>query len=248
MKSLLSITLVCISLWAFGQQTEGKITFVESRKLEIDLPEEIRNSGMKIPDKQESRMELLFNSSSASYRTAPNQEEENGEVNIQEEGVHIQMKFDRPSSIRYTSLTDKQVIQQQEFMGKMFLISGEQKPFEWKITAEQRQMDQFLCQKAIHTDSTRTIVAWFTPQIPVSLGPANLGGLPGMILDAEINEGETIYQVTEIVLDDLSEGVIAPPSKGKAVTKEEFDTIVDEKMKEMQESQGGGNVIKVIRN
>ncbi|MEM9717702.1 MAG: GLPGLI family protein [Bacteroidota bacterium] len=248
MKSLLTLIGICLCLLTWGQQTEGKITFVESLKLEIDLPEEIKNSGVELPDKQVNNMELVFNANAGVYQAAPDLEVDQNEVNIQEEGVQIKMKFSDPSNIRHTDLGSRQVIQQREFMGKMFLISGERKPYKWKITSEQKQMDQFLCQKAVYTDSTQTIIAWFTPQIPVSLGPGNLGGLPGMILDADINAGETVYQVTEIVLDELTEDAISIPSKGKKVSREEFEEIVEAKTKELEESQGGGTVIKVIRN
>ena len=40
--------------------------------------------------------------------------------------------------------------------------------------------------KTIDVPKTIDIVAWYTPQIPVSHGPAEFGGLPGLILELKV--------------------------------------------------------------
>ena len=46
---------------------------------------------------------------------------------------------------------------------------------------------------------TIDIVAWYTPQIPVSHGPAEFGGLPGLIL--ELTTDETVLLCSKIVMN-----------------------------------------------
>lgn len=81
------------------------------------------------------------------------------------------------------------------------------------------------------------ITAWFTPQIPVSHGPGEFYGLPGLIL--EVQSDKTSILCSKIVLNP-NEGVkIKKPSKGTQVTREEFAKIAEDKMREMQEMYGG---------
>ena len=44
-----------------------------------------------------------------------------------------------------------------------------------------------------------TITAWYSPEIPVSQGPENYWGLPGLIL--EVNDGKTTILCSKVVLN-----------------------------------------------
>ncbi|MCB0471419.1 MAG: GLPGLI family protein [Flavobacteriaceae bacterium] len=81
------------------------------------------------------------------------------------------------------------------------------------------------------------VTAWYTPQIPVSNGPAEYWGLPGLIL--EINAARTTILCSEITLNPKEKIEIKAPDKGKEVTREEYDEIVKKKMEEMREMYRG---------
>lgn len=83
------------------------------------------------------------------------------------------------------------------------------------------------------------ITVWYTPEIPVSQGPGNYWGLPGLILEA--NDGRTALLCTKIVLNAEEKVVIKAPEKGKEVTQEAYDKLRVEKAKEMSERFRGGN-------
>ncbi|MEM8927597.1 MAG: GLPGLI family protein [Bacteroidota bacterium] len=100
-------------------------------------------------------------------------------------------------------------------------------------------------QQAQLTDSTNTgvpeidmtqVVAWYTPQIPVSHGPAEYWGLPGLIL--EVNAGNTTMLCSKIVINPDEELKIEAPDKGKVISKSAYQTTVMGKMKEMMENRG----------
>lgn len=99
-------------------------------------------------------------------------------------------------------------------------------------------------QKEIDVPKMETITAWYTPQIPVSTGPKDYYGLPGLIL--EVNVGRTTMLCTEIIINPKDEVEIKKPTKGKKVTREEYNTIVKEKSDELREQfrnqrrNGGG--------
>ena len=84
------------------------------------------------------------------------------------------------------------------------------------------------------------VVAWYTMQIPVNLGPEDYWGLPGLIL--EVNTDKTTILCSKIVLNPDDKFTIKQPSKGKEVTKEEYVEIATKKFLEMRENfrRGGG--------
>lgn len=83
------------------------------------------------------------------------------------------------------------------------------------------------------------VTAWYTMQIPVSQGPGEYWGLPGLIL--EVNAGKTTILCSKIVMNPTEKNEIKKPSKGKEVTKQEYNDIIKKKMEEMREMYGGRN-------
>ncbi len=85
------------------------------------------------------------------------------------------------------------------------------------------------------------VTAWYTPMIPVGHGPGEYSGLPGLIL--ELSVYRTTLLCSKIVMNPTESEKIKAPTKGKEVTREEYNAIVKEKMDEMREmfrSRGSG--------
>jgi len=80
------------------------------------------------------------------------------------------------------------------------------------------------------------VVAWYTPMIPVSQGPSDYRGLPGLIL--EVSAGNTTLLCNKIVLNPGEKELIKAPRKGKEVSKKEYKVIITEKMKEFRNNRG----------
>lgn len=81
-----------------------------------------------------------------------------------------------------------------------------------------------------------TIEAWYTPQIPVSHGPLEYWGLPGLIL--EVSAGETTMLCSKIVLNPEETIEIQAPKKGKEITKKEYKQTIVSKMEEFAANRG----------
>ncbi len=77
------------------------------------------------------------------------------------------------------------------------------------------------------------VTAWYTPQIPVSNGPGEYWGLPGLIL--EINSGKTTILCSEIVINPSDKIEISAPTKGKEITRKKYNKTIKKKMEEMRE-------------
>ncbi len=103
-----------------------------------------------------------------------------------------------------------------ETLGKKYIIKDELPKYKWKILNEIREIEGYLCMKAETTDSIKnqTIHAWYTDAIPFNGGPEGFGGLPGTILELNINEGDAIITATNIDLT-LPDGKLPAPKKIK---------------------------------
>ena len=168
------------------------------------------------------------------------------------------MRISSNSGTKYKNTADNLFLNETEVFSKPFLVESELKNREWQLTNETKKIGNYTAQKAIFseivertvisfnnddkestvTSDTINIEAWFTPEIPVSQGPDDFWGLPGLIM--EITDGKITYLCTKVILNP-EEGVkIKKPSKGKKVTPEELKVIRDEKTKEMMEKYSQG--------
>lgn len=138
----------------------------------------------------------------------------------------------------FTDLGDGTYVEVREFLGRTFRIPQDRPSFAWKLTGEAASFLGYPVFQAIAKQDSTTIEAWFTPQIPVPAGPAQYGGLPGLILTLAVDSNRVVYTAT--VVDTTSTiGTISAPSEGNKVTRAEYDKIVAEKQAEMAKSRRG---------
>jgi GLPGLI family protein len=83
------------------------------------------------------------------------------------------------------------------------------------------------------------ITAWYTPMIPVSQGPSEYWGLPGLIL--EVSAGNNTMLCSKIIMNPEEKTKIEAPKKGQVVSKEEYNEIITGKMQEMRDNRGRGS-------
>jgi GLPGLI family protein len=83
---------------------------------------------------------------------------------------------------------------------------------------------------------TTEVEAWYTLQIPVSHGPGEFWGLPGLIL--EVSAGNTTMLCSKIILNPDEELELEAPDKGKEINKKDYQATIQEKMLEMRNNRG----------
>ena len=121
--------------------------------------------------------------------------------------------------------------EQLDFMTREFLLEEEIPVMNWRLSPSRKRVLDYTCMEAVLISDEDTIKAWFTPEIPVSTGPAEYFGLPGVVLAVEKNN-ETIYLATLIELAMPGEELLVEPEEGKKVTRDEMDQIIREKTEE----------------
>lgn len=254
MKTYLFISILALTASIiYGQQNDqvssGKIIYDEKVKLEIKLEGEAAAMAAGLPKERRMEKSLTFNREAMLF--------EDGNPNVEDEMVPDEPHGDGTIRVRmmvagankiFTDLHSKKIIDQREFMNRIFLVEKELPVADWKISGNQKMILGYNCLEATRTDTSgKKTVAWFAPSISISGGPAGLGNLPGMILEADINNGSRIYTAKSVQSLSPRDVKIQKPEDGRQVTEEEYRKIVAEKLKEMGVEEGaGGNQLRVV--
>jgi GLPGLI family protein len=237
MKPLL-IFLLTATVLGIQAQTTGMITYEEKMDLHKNLPPDRQDMKDMIPQFNIAKFELIFSGDQSIYRAQ--KQEEMAPPTSSSPGPGMRFGAGRANRVVFKDLALDTMIDSRDFMQKQFLITGPPTPRKWKIGKKQKDVLGYKCMEAsFRVDSATALVAWFTPQINISNGPSDYQGLPGMILQIDVNEGERMITATEIKMDSIDATVMVAPNKGKEVTPEEFEKIREEKMKEMGMQRGG---------
>jgi GLPGLI family protein len=251
MKSIISFLQVFLMVFAVNAQNgmpatgnSGTVVYEQVVKLEIKLEGESAQFADKMPKERKSQKVLRFNGESSLYENKPMDEDQTMQS---ESGGTVMIRMVEPDNKVFTNLTENKQIEKREFMTREFLIETALNPSEWKLTGKQKMIMNYPCQEALKETKEGKTSAWFTPVIPVSAGPGVHNNLPGLVLAVDVNDGKQTLNAISIDLNPVADNVIVKPDKGKKVTREEFDKIVEEKMKEMGGQGGVGGTRMIIR-
>jgi GLPGLI family protein len=112
------------------------------------------------------------------------------------------------------------------FLGKNLLVEDTIFKPKWKILNDMKEVSGHLCMNASFHDTLRMqqIVAWFALDLPISVGPERFSGLPGAILEININNGGMILSADKIDIRPISVGELDLPKKpkGKKISEADF--------------------------
>ena len=144
----------------------------------------------------------------------------------------------------YIDYNARQQVSQENFFGHAFLIPEELDMPAWQLGTEQQRIADRTCSKATLADSSHTTTAWFSPETPIPAGPMGYWGLPGLIVRLEM-EGAT-YTLSDIKVVDNPKPLNAP-TKGKKMSRDEYNTLIQEKLQQMGVGMGGGGGVQVFQ-
>lgn len=265
MKKYLHIIALFITVTATAQDFQGIAEYESKTTLDLSVSQD----GQEAPelDEQlkidlakafEKRYTLRFDKTASLY-------EEQEKLATPSPGGHMLEIKMAGDGRRYKNLKQKTYTLETDAFDKDFLIVDSLPKYDWQMTGETKKIGNYTCYKATAVlkplvpeapkeekavsilgaiDSETTITAWYTPDIPVSNGPANYWGLPGLIL--EVSDGRTILLCSKVVMNPKEKTEIKAPKKGEKVTQAEFDAIIEKKSQEMMEmyqGDGEGNMI-----
>ncbi len=203
-KKIFISFLLILSHSAFCQNWEGEIQYEKSfnwTKVLLPLtyiPEQEKESyiyryGKASEEWGKENMVLYFNKDQARYTYSPKKRDEET------------YSWSRNSTDYLTKLTANKIYWHVDFLAKPKIIEDTIRVFNWKVENEIKEVAGYLCMKASTVDSVMNhkIVAWFAMDLPVPAGPDRFMGLPGMILELDMNNGGQIFTAQTVVLRPL---------------------------------------------
>ncbi|MEO6188997.1 MAG: GLPGLI family protein [Saprospiraceae bacterium] len=145
----------------------------------------------------------------------------------------------REKFIVHTNYVKKRKLDNIELLGKSFLFDEDLPKIKWKILNEIKEVAGYVCMKAETFDSVKNynVVVWFSSEIPISLGPENYYGLPGLILEVDKNNGCAIITATKIALNSITTPIKIPKKKGKKTSIKNYNALLSNHIKESIQAQ-----------
>jgi len=259
MKQIIITLYTIVYCTCLAAQTSGTIKYSQTVKFDIQGIEGM-DLGDMVPTEMSSLKSLDFGNNISVYQDAEEHVAEDIEIESEDGGFQIKIGQSEEEDILYTSINDNISLHQTSFMGKDFLVEEKLEKPKWKITTERIKYLGYVCQKATMVETInpspgapddegpteRNVVAWFTTEIPASIGPSNYNQLPGAILMVSVDEGKTEIKATEVTLQEIDEEKLATPTKGERMNNAEYEEVMAKKLEEMAKEYGGrGNTIMI---
>lgn len=262
-KILLLVSFFFLSVTihqAVAQGLTGRAYYKSSSQITISMdstqmaPEQMAEIQAQLKKQMEKDYILSFTQTESNWRQAESLG--GGPATASSGGMTMVINTGSADRVLYKNIADQAFAHEQEMMGKEFLVKDVLEPSEWELTGETKKIGNYTAQKATYSkiiDSQRfstgmtemenvkdtiNITAWFAPEIPVSHGPENHFGLPGLILEVQ-NQGRVLI-CDRIELNPSANPVkIEHPKRGKIVSREEFRVVQEEGMKQMMNQYQG---------
>lgn len=262
----LIVFIFCSTVSLLAQDFQGVATYKTQRSLDIEIDStqvggsEIQQQLMEMLKKQFQKTYILtFNKNTSIY------EEDEALAPPTNGNSMVFVSSSGGSDILFKDFKNKLYTNQVDAFGKQFIIKDTIYPIEWTLHNDTKNIGTYTCFKATYKKkvpneimslklsddkdskldsneettamTTRTVTAWYTPQIPVSGGPEKYQGLPGLIL--EVSDGDLVILCSKISLNPQKTIEIEEPKKGELVTQKAFDEIMTKKMEQMSEQYNG---------
>ncbi|MEO6549984.1 MAG: GLPGLI family protein [Ferruginibacter sp.] len=210
-----------------AQTNEGKITYEQKVDLHRRIPDDNPQMRAMLPPTRITKFELLFADNQSLFKAVV-EEPDLAEPN--HGGMMIRMNNGVENEY-YKNFTTQKAVEKREMMETVYLVEDTIHSFTWKLEEGEKTIAGYTCKKASgKTERRADVIAWYTEVIPVTSGPEQFNGLPGMILGLDANKGEIVF--TAILVDKkLDKKALKAPAKGKRITGPEFAKIQNEMMR-----------------
>ncbi len=147
----------------------------------------------------------------------------------------------------YKNTLKKKSITQKTERETLYKINHPYRTYDWKITDSSKVILGHSCFKATallesehgsKEPNSKTIITWFTKDIPLPFGPSDFNGLPGLVLEASDPKGNGFYATTiEEHYVDKSK-ILQEPKGGKEISEAAFEAMEAAERAKREKEQG----------
>jgi len=229
-----------------------------------NLPPEIQAQLDKMPKSRTDQFELMFTPQHSIYQYLPNAADDGGSNTFSGGGAVIQMRAPGVNDISYMNFTNGIRLEQREIMEKSYVVVDTPARLQWKLSDETKPILNFVARKATATtinqrpvvsmengqmksemrSDTSKVVAWYTTDVPVPAGPNYAGQLPGLMLELDVNNGQSVIRAVEFS-PKVAANKIKEPKDGKKLSNAEYLAERSKMMEEMRKNMPAGNRIRM---
>jgi GLPGLI family protein len=268
MKKIFLLAASAFSLLAVAQTKEGTVIYERTTQMGSfrfggSLPPEVQAQMERAPRSRTDQFELLFTPQHSLYQYLPNAAADENAGSFSGGGVTIQMRRNT-NEVSYVMYAAGTRVDQRDVLDKNFVVADTVQKLQWKLSTETKQILHFTARKATATNiltrptmsmengqmkretvtDTVPVVAWFTTEVPVPTGPNFQGQLPGLILELDVNKGQSVTKAIEFS-PKVAANKIKEPKDGKRLTVAEFNKEREKMMEEMRRNMPAGNMIRM---
>lgn len=200
-------------------QTNGKIKY----KVILESQEFEELDGTLLFGGQES----IFFVDMQSQESSKDQNEQLDLENEAKINFNFDFSLNRPQQyVVYIDRSKGIIVNQRSFFEdsktKPCVVFEETGVIKWEFEDGIKKIGSFSAHKATTNFRGRNYVAWFTPEIPVDVGPWKFHGLPGAILEINDEELGVQFLFSSIQIPFKSKDIIKPPADGDLISLNEF--------------------------
>lgn len=244
MKSILTSVIVLILFIALAgtahaQQTEGTIKYSRTENFTKMMASVEYMSKQRV-----ERMAYMFGkrpdrkSYSALYFSPDQSKFEDLEEQVGPEMMRYSGKKEIFFMTRnYLKHTEYDAI---TMLGKVYLLNDSLHTPQWKILNDLKEVAGHICMNAQWNDTLRKqkVITWFALDWPSKAGPERFFGLPGMILEVDINNGAVILSAEQITFEPVTEKLKVPSKiKGKKVHQDDYEALLRKYFAERRQAE-----------
>lgn len=249
------IFLLILTNFCNGQtKPSGKITYI---KTEVKNPNSLEHIDMWFCDNQ-----YAYRYRVKDFRLSNDYQKFKNEALLTGDTVEFEKRIDSLNSINnhpltntfFGKLNDIQVVNSLPIERNNYVCVKDtlNNLISWTLTEDTVNLSGVLCQKAEGTSNGKDYIAWFALNIPVSVAPFQLRGLPGLLIKLQnITSGVTLIGVniewpTKEAFDMLR------PTCTNLLSKLEFKKLKEEgyelRMNKIKNAKNITDIIGILNN
>ena len=226
----------------------GTIKYQRIANFSVEAEGEYAKFKKTLPKSRTTNFILYY--SKEAYQFVENSKENEALTDMMKKAMYFAGTWGNPQVklMKYYHNPHKKIqIRQTEFMTRLFREELDMEKIKWKMGAASKEILGYTCMQAETDLDGKKILAWFTPDIPISAGPERYYGLPGLILEVNINQGQVVWLANLIDTTTPQEDLLADSKDGKKVKPVQYKKIQEDKIAEWERQQKMKRSDKAVR-
>jgi len=122
----------------------------------------------------------------------------------------------------YIDFQKKKIVTTDKIISNHFIYEEDMENIKWSILPDTLVILSFNCQKATASFRGRYYEAWFTEEVPLSMGPFKFYGLPGLIINIRDTKSNYIYECISVEKINVAIQMRNKYSEYSKITRAEF--------------------------